>query len=276
MIRGEEEICQLWSAIQKPGNCSSDGGCKTGTGCINGTASSNVAITEVDQNHLSKVWSKAKFTQRISTQDRLRDICNMELPPIAAAIQTDSDGPYAKTADWRTIDRIKWRSGGGAPPLRKRRSNETDDWPPLQCQRGLLKVYSSRPPRSTFDGRGWLLGATNNFPRSCGNWRRNDDENKIPSLPDFGAQLVSWQHVHVCVVWFWYRQRSRRQFLPTALITISIVLNWWRSPSGSVNSAPTIEVPGSKHALAAQCLNWFPSSVQPNTLKGLAKFPYYQ
>ena len=48
-------------------------------------------------------------------------------------------------------------------------------------------------------------------------------------------------------------------------------------------------VPGSKHAwcknplvfamiatwtigLAAQCLNWFPSSVQPNMLKGLAKF----
>ena len=28
--------------------------------------------------------------------------------------------------------------------------------------------------------------------------------------------------------------------------------------------------------LAAQCLNWFPSSVQPNTLKGVAKFPYYQ
>ena len=25
--------------------------------------------------------------------------------------------------------------------------------------------------------------------------------------------------------------------------------------------------------LAAPCLNWFPSSVQPNTLKGLANFP---
>ena len=52
-------------------------------------------------------------------------------------------------------------------------------------------------------------------------------------------------------------------------------------------------VPGSKHdwcknplvfamiatwtiGLAEQCLNWFPSSVQPNTLKGLAKFPYYE
>ena len=52
-------------------------------------------------------------------------------------------------------------------------------------------------------------------------------------------------------------------------------------------------VPGSKHdrcknplvfamiaswtiGLAAQWLNWFPSSVQPNTLKGLAEFPYYQ
>ena len=52
-------------------------------------------------------------------------------------------------------------------------------------------------------------------------------------------------------------------------------------------------VPGSKHdwcknplvfamiatctiGLAAQCFNWFPLSVQPNTLKGLAKFPYYQ
>ena len=28
--------------------------------------------------------------------------------------------------------------------------------------------------------------------------------------------------------------------------------------------------------LAAQCLNWFPSGVQPNALKGLAKFPYYE
>ena len=67
------------------------------------------------------------------------------------------------------------------------------------------------------------------------------------------------------------------------------------SPSGSVVVRPIHNrlVPGSKHdwcknplvfvmiatwtiGLAAQCLNWLPSSVQPNTLKGLAKLPYYQ
>ena len=85
---------------------------------------------------------------------------------------------------------------------------------------------------------------------------------------------------------------SLKEFLKFKLLIFTSVLN---EPSGSVGSASdSYSVgPWSKHTwcknplvlvmiaswtigLAAQCLNWFPSSVQPNTLKGLAKFPYYQ
>ena len=74
---------------------------------------------------------------------------------------------------------------------------------------------------------------------------------------------------------------------PSLYISRAPVAQWVVRPTH------TQLVPGSKHAwckkptcvcyeaswaidLAAQCLNRFPSSVQPNTLKGLAKFPYYQ
>ena len=93
--------------------------------------------------------------------------------------------------------------------------------------------------------------------------------------------------VHVREIWWPCIAKSNFGIMYSLNVQGAPVTQWVMRPTHNRL------VPGSKHdwckkplvfamiatwtiGLAAQCLNWFPSSVQPNTLKGLAKFPYYQ